>query len=88
VPKIIKEIDQKDLLTALAGAAGSEDLQKSADFLLANISQRMADALRGELEELGDVSEAEAETAMTAVVGVIRVLEDAGEIYLVAEEDS
>jgi len=88
VPKIIKEIDQKDLLTALAGAAGSEDLQKSADFLLANISQRMADALRGELEELGDVSEAEAETAMTAVVGVIRGLEDAGEIYLVAEEDS
>ena len=87
VPKIIKEVDRKDLLTALAGAAGSEDLQRSAGFLLANISQGMADALRDEITELGDVAEADAEAAMTEVVAVIRRLEDTGEIYLVAEEE-
>ncbi len=87
IPKIIKEVEQKDLVTALAGAAGSDELRKSADFILANISQRMADALRGEVEELETVSEADAEAAMTAIVGAIRALEEAGDIYLVAEEE-
>lgn len=87
IPRIIKEVEQKDLVTALAGAAGSEELRKSADFILANISQRMADALRGEVEELENVTEADAEAAMTAIVTAIRALEDAGDIYLVAEEE-
>lgn len=87
VPKIVKEVDQADLVKALAGAAASEELAKSADFLLANISQRMADSLRTEIEELGEVAEADAEAAMTVVVTAIRALETAGEIYLVAEEE-
>lgn len=87
VPKIIKEVDQKDLVTALAGAAVSEELQKSADFILANISQRMADAIRTEIEERDAVSEADGEAAMTAVVSAIRTLEEAGDIYFVAEEE-
>lgn len=87
VPKIIRQIDQPILVTALAAARGAEDLSAAADFLLGSMSQRMAEALRGEVEELAEVKEADGEAAMTAVVAEIRALEEAGEIYLIAGED-
>jgi flagellar motor switch protein FliG len=86
VPKLLKKVDQKVLVTALA-ASTSEETRPTAEFILANISQRMAESLRGEAEELGEVAAADGETAMTGVVAAIRELEDAGELYLVAEEE-
>ena len=87
VPKILRAVDQKMLVTALAASAANEEAQKTADFILSNISQRMAEAIRGEMQDLGPVKAADGEAAMTAVVAAIRELEEAGEIYLVAEED-
>jgi flagellar motor switch protein FliG len=86
VPKILKKVDQKVLLTAIA-ASTSDDTRPTADFLLANISQRMAESLRTEAAELGEVAPADGEAAMTGVVAAIRDLEEAGELYLVAEEE-
>jgi len=86
VPKLLKKVDQKVLVTALA-ASTSDDTRPTAEFILANISQRMAESLRTEAEELGEVAAADGETAMTGVVAAIRELEEAGEIYLVAEEE-
>jgi flagellar motor switch protein FliG len=86
VPKLLKKVDQKVLVTALA-ASTSDETRPTADFILANISQRMAESLRGEAEEMGEVSATDGETAMTGVVAAIRELEEAGEIYLVAEEE-
>lgn len=86
VPKILKKIDQTVLVTAIA-ASTSDDTRPTAEFLLANISQRMAETLRTEAEELGEIAAADGEAAMTGVVAAIRELEEAGEIYLVAEEE-
>ncbi len=86
VPKILKKVDQKVLVTALA-ASTTDETRPTADFILANISQRMAESLRGEVEETGEVAAADGETAMTGVVAAIRELEEAGELYLVAEEE-
>jgi flagellar motor switch protein FliG len=86
VPKLLKKVDQKVLVTAFA-ASTSDDTRPTAEFILANISQRMAESLRTEAAELGAVAAADGETAMNGVVAAIRELEEAGEIYLVAEEE-
>jgi flagellar motor switch protein FliG len=86
VPKLLKKVDQKVLVTALA-ASTADDTRPTAEFILANISQRMAEALRTEAAEMGEVAVADGETAMNGVVAAIRELEEAGEIYLVAEEE-
>ena len=86
LPKLLKKVDQKVLVTAIAASA-SDETRPTAEFILANISQRMAEALRTEAAEMGEVSAADGETAMNGVVAAIRELEEAGEIYLVAEEE-
>lgn len=86
VPKLVRVVDQPTLITALAGAAGP--LAAVADFILANMSQRMAQSLREEMAARGKVRDKDAETAQTAVVDAVRRLMDEGEITLiVAEED-
>ncbi|WP_170418212.1 flagellar motor switch protein FliG [Ruegeria arenilitoris] len=82
VPAILREVDQPILIAALAGAR-TEDDKASVGYLLSNISARMADNLREEIAERGKVKQAEAEEAMTQIVGAIRKLVDAGTITLV-----
>lgn len=81
VPKIIRSIDQTTLLTALGGAEG-EEVAPAAEFILANMSQRMAASLREEMAALGKVKEKDAEAAQTALTLAIRGLEAAGEITI------
>lgn len=85
IPKILREVDQAKLVRALAGAKGDDE--KSASFILANISQRLAQNLRDEMANLGKLKEKDVEEAMSEVVNVIRDLEKNGEIFLVAEEE-
>ena len=85
IPKILRAVDQAVLVTALAGAKGS--LQPAAEFVLANMSQRMAGSLRDEMTNLGKVKEKDAEEAMGAIVAAIREMESAGEIFLVAADE-
>ena len=54
---------------------------------MSNISARMADNLREEMAERGRVKQAEAEDAMTQIVGTVRTLVDAGTIVLVETEE-
>ena len=82
IPKVIRNVDQPVLVTALAGAKGADE--KSAEFILANMSQRMAGSLRDEMANLGKVKDKDADEAMSAVVAQIRELEAAGELFLVA----
>lgn len=84
IPKILRAVDQAQLVTALAGARGVNE--KAAEFILANMSQRMAASLRDEMAALGKVKDKDAEEAMNAIVAAIRALESAGEIFLVAED--
>ncbi|MGB5869407.1 MAG: FliG C-terminal domain-containing protein [Albidovulum sp.] len=86
VPKIIKAVDQAVMLTALGGATGEQTA--SAEFILANMSQRMAAALREEIGALGKLKEKDIEAAQTAVIIAIRELEAAGELQLIMPEDA
>lgn len=88
VPKILRDVEQEDLITALAASTEAPN-DKSRDFLLENMSKRMADQLREQIEERGEVKEKDGEAAMTAVVLSVRGLIDAGELLLrdVEEEE-
>lgn len=85
IPKILRVVDQQRLILALAGAKGED--AKSAEFILSNISQRMAQNLRDEMAALAKLKEKDVEEAMGEVVAAIREMEKNGEIFLVAEED-
>jgi len=87
VPKIIRVVDQPVLVTALAACGDTADLEAAADFILSNISQRMAQGLREEMTARGKVKDKDAEDAMTAVITAVRQLEAAGELVLIKEDD-
>jgi len=81
IPRVTREIDHDRLITALAAEAGPV-----AEYILANMSQRLAGQLREDMAELGKIRQKDGEAAMTAVVAAIRAAESAGEIKLVVEE--
>ena len=86
IPKITREVEQPTLVTALKSASDG-DLAEVAEFILENMSKRMADAIREEMEELGKVKPKDGEDAMTEVVNAIRTLEAGGEITLIVPDE-
>lgn len=82
VPKIVRDVEQTVLVTAI-GSASAGELGHVAEFILDNMSRRLADALREEIEERGRIKPKEGEEAMTQVVNAIRRLQAAGEITLI-----
>lgn len=90
VPKLTRAVDQPTLVTALAGAlagAGGQPARvAAAEFILENLSQRMAQALRDEIAERGPVRVKDAEAAQASVITAIRALEAAGELTLIRPE--
>ncbi len=87
VPKIVRMVDQPILVTALTAAMTAPDTALAAEFLLSNMSQRMAQALREEMDSRGKVRDRDAESAMNAIILTIRDLEKAGELVLVDPEE-
>lgn len=86
IPRVVRALDQEALVTALAGAAAA-GLQASADFILDNMSARMADQLRDDVEDRDPVSAADMEQAASSIVQTIREMEAAGELLLVVNSD-
>jgi len=84
VPTLTRSVDGERLATALAGKPDSP----AAQFILDNMSRRVADQLREEIAETGTIDEKDAERAMSDVVATIRTLEDAGELTLLRPNDS
>lgn len=87
VPKIIRMVDQTTLITAFVGAEGRQAEAATVDFLLANMSQRLAQSLREEMSGRGPVKEKDADAAMAQIVLMIRQLEGAGEIEMIPPPD-
>ncbi|MGB3314825.1 MAG: FliG C-terminal domain-containing protein [Albidovulum sp.] len=85
ISKVVRGVDQATLINALAGAAGDNDTA-AAEFILSNMSQRMAASLREEMAERGKVKEKDAEAAMTTIIVAVRDLESTGEIVLKVDE--
>lgn len=87
VPRVTREVDGATLVTALAAALPKEPEKSVAEFILENMSKRMADQLRDEIEAVGSVKDKDGEVAMTAVVSSIRELEASGELMLLSPDE-
>ena len=87
VPKLIRAVDQPVLVTALAAAQAVPEQATVAEFLLTNMSQRMAQGLREDVAQRGKVKDKEADEAMSAIVQVIRTLEASGDVVLITEDE-
>ncbi|MEL7151233.1 MAG: FliG C-terminal domain-containing protein, partial [Pseudomonadota bacterium] len=87
VPRIQRDLDAEDLTLVIAGAEDEKD-KASVDFILENISKRMAEGFRDDAAEKKDIKQDDLEAAMLRIVAVIRNLEQQGEIYFVEPDDS
>ena len=87
VPKVVRIVDQPVLVTALAYAQNDANHQASADHLLENLSQRLAQSLREDIAARNKIKEKDGEEAMSVIVMAIRQLEGAGEVVLITPED-
>ena len=87
VPKVVRIVDQPALITALAAAMANPDQAISAEHILTNLSQRMAQSLREEMATRGKIKEKDGEDAMSIVIAAIRQLEGLGEVTLVLPDD-
>ncbi len=77
IQTFLREVDTHDLVYALKGA--NKDV---ADVIFANMSSRMAEAVRSDLEITFNVKVKDAEEAQQRIVSVIRRLEEEGEIVI------
>ncbi|MEM9795655.1 MAG: FliG C-terminal domain-containing protein [Pseudomonadota bacterium] len=84
VPKALRGVDNAQMVAALGGAP--DGMAKVVDFIMSSISSRLAEQLKEDIQERGSIPQEDAEAAMSAIVGEIRRLEEAGEIVLVAPE--
>lgn len=89
MPRIARNVDDAALVTALTAAlATGGPNADAAEFILANISQRLADGLREEIADKGRIRRNAGEEAMAEIVRVIRAASDDGEMTLIdIEED-
>ena len=86
IPKVTREVDQAVLVTAL-GSACEGGMEEAANFLLDNMSKRMAETIREEMQEIGKIRASDGEAAMTGVINAIRTLEAAGELSLLMPDE-
>ncbi len=87
VPAVVRLVDSQTLTTALAFARGHPKLDPTAEFILANLSQRMSQTLREDAASHGKIKTKDGEEAMGKIVAVIRQLESSGEITLLQPDD-
>ncbi len=78
IQRFIRECDVKDIVYALKG---SDDTIK--DLVFANVSSRMAESIQSDLDVTVNVRLRDVEEAQQRIVGVIRRLEEAGELIIV-----
>ena len=77
VQRFVRECDSKDVVFALKSA--SEDMKA---IFFRNMSKRMAESVRGDLEITTNVKRKDVEEAQQRIVNIIRKLEDQGEVII------
>lgn len=80
VGTVMREVDTNDLLVVLAAQRASE--QETLDFLLANMSKRLADGLREDSAALPPPDASACDAALGNITRAVRRLVDAGTITL------
>ena len=81
IPKIVKEVERPVLVTVLSAATEGPN-RDAAEYVLSNMSQRLATQIREEVEGAGSVDEKALEEAEGTVIAAIRGLETSGEITI------
>ena len=82
IAKLTRAVSGDEMNAALkAGSAPHGDV---VEFILANLSSRMAKQIREEMEEMPAITGKPAEAAMGMLTGAIRQLQDDGELTLIA----
>lgn len=77
IQRVIRDCENEDLLLSLK--ISSEEVK---EIIFKNMSQRMVESFKEEMEFMGPVRLRDVEEAQSRIVGVIRRLEDAGEIII------
>lgn len=77
IQRILREVDVKDLSLALKGCS-----EEVANSIFKNQSKRAAASLKEDMEFLGPVRLMDVEKAQQKIVGILRRLDEAGEIVL------
>ncbi len=85
VPKVLRLVDPEKAIIGFACAL--EEAPIAAEFLLENMSKRMAEQIREEAEARGTPKLHEGEAAMAEFVNAIRELEESGEILLIPPDE-
>ncbi|MGM7720369.1 flagellar motor switch protein FliG [Metabacillus sp. Hm71] len=77
IQRVIRDVENDDLMLSLKVA--SEEVR---EIVFKNMSKRMVDTFKEEMEFMGPVRLRDVEDAQSRIVGVIRRLEEAGEIVI------
>ncbi|OIN67890.1 flagellar motor switch protein FliG [Exiguobacterium sp. KRL4] len=77
IQRIIREVSNEDLLLSLK--VSSDDVK---EMVYRNMSQRMVESFKEDMEFMGPVRLRDVEEAQSRIVGIIRRLEDMGEIVV------
>ncbi len=85
VPKVLRAVDNARVIVALKGLP--PPMEPVREFLLESLSKRMAEQMREQMAEMPDVTEDDAEAAMSEIVAAIRTLQESGELILMAPAD-
>ncbi len=77
IQRFLREVDSKDLVFAIKGSN-----KEVADVLFGNMSTKMGDTIKSELEYTHNVRLRDVEEAQQRIVSVIRRLEEEGELFI------
>lgn len=77
IQRILREVDNEDLVLALKGAS-----EEVANIIFENMSSRASEMVKEDIQFMGPVRLSTVEEAQQKIVGIIRRLDDAGEIIL------
>ena len=77
IQRVLRDVDNNDLSVALKGT--NEEVQ---GVIFNNLSKRLAEMIREDMEYMGPVRMKDVEEAQQKIVNIIRKLEDSGEIII------
>lgn len=77
IQRVLRDVDNNELSIALKGT--NEEVQNA---IFSNLSKRLAEMIKEDMEYMGPVRMKDVEEAQQKIVGVIRKLEDTGEIII------
>ena len=83
IQRVLREIDNRDLAIALKGVLGTP-VEK---VIMENISKRLQEMIREDIEVMGPVRVRDVEEAQQKIVSIIRQLDEAGEIIISRGEE-